>query len=116
MSGGPWPGGSTCSRIAVRSAIALFVLGNLSATQARSQDFDLGHRVPGVHLAVGLDPYDITGSTAAQILRQLQTAGPRSVVHYSSLFTWTFDAESFLWPRASPPSSAASPSSRWSST
>lgn len=58
-----------------------------------AQEFDRGQFVPGVRLTVGNDPYDIAGSTAAQIRRQLQISGPRSWVQFPSLFTWSYDAE-----------------------
>lgn len=62
-------------------------------TPASAQTFDRGPFVPGVRLAVGLDPYDITGSTAPQIMRQLQISGQRSLLYFDSFFTWSYDAE-----------------------
>ena len=83
--------GSPAGTLAVGLAV---LLGGVAPDPAAGQEFRLGRHVPGVRVAVGVDPYEITGSTAAQIMRQLQTAGRPAWIRYPRpLFTWTYDAE-----------------------
>lgn len=76
----------------------------VAPTPAQAQEFDPGRHIPGVRLAVGFDPYEVTGSTAAQIMRQLQTVtgGRPSWVRFPALFTWNYDAEVIPMVRGTP--------------
>jgi CubicO group peptidase (beta-lactamase class C family)/predicted secreted Zn-dependent protease len=76
---------------ALAGLVVLFVAD--TPGRASAQDFDAGRFVPGVRVGVGVDPYDITGATAVQILRQLEISGQRPWVRYPAQFTWSYDAE-----------------------
>lgn len=74
--------------------VALVALaGGAAPAPVQAQNFDLGPHVPGVRVGVLRDAYDVTGSTAEQILRQLVRDGPPSWTRYPVWFTWSYDAE-----------------------